>query len=202
LVRTSRNVLGSQRYITSAPQAPYACVKNTPNSWPGPTGGYYKVYQDSADNWDWFNIQFYNQGQNYNTYRKIFIESGQDFPASSINQLYNDGKGIPYEKMVYGTYIFDGEGSIHRPGEVHKLFTTAVADPDLNWTPSISVWSFEGLRDSTIYQRVIYSGSLSGGSNPVGLGDESLLRSYLEFRRRRKSVFKRKSLKADSTDSL
>lgn len=50
---------------------------------------------------DFYNIQFYNQGDTtYDTYEKLFLKSGGYFPGTSVNELIQ--QGIPSNKIVVG----------------------------------------------------------------------------------------------------
>jgi len=92
--------------ISHAPQAPYF------GDWAGPTGGYVKVYEEASGAIDFFNVQFYNQGQccEYNTYGTL-IEStdGTCMPRNSLLQIAD--MGIPKDKLVVGKYICGGCGN-------------------------------------------------------------------------------------------
>lgn len=60
-----RNILPvGEYYLTHAPQAPYFI--GSPRY---PNGGYVKVHEEVGDLIDWYNTQFYNQGNSqYNSY--------------------------------------------------------------------------------------------------------------------------------------
>jgi len=54
--------------ITHAPQAPYFCKDFYKNR------AYYTVHKEVGDTIDFYNMQFYNQGNNrYDTYQTLFL---------------------------------------------------------------------------------------------------------------------------------
>jgi chitinase len=69
-----------QYILTHAPQAPY--FQGAPMY---PNGGYLKVDQEVGDLIDWYNIQFYNQGDDpYDTYENLFVNSKGHFNNTAI----------------------------------------------------------------------------------------------------------------------
>jgi len=83
--------------ITHAPQAPYF------------SASYYKkfgvdtyidLHKRIGDKIDWYNIQFYNQGDSrYDTYDSLFNKSIGTFPDTAFKEIL---KSIPLEKLVIG----------------------------------------------------------------------------------------------------
>lgn len=137
---TARTVLGNEIYISSAPQTPYLSVPGVAGTWPGIKGGFYQVMKDNPSI-SWLFLQMYNQGANYLTYETCFVDSGRDFPLSAISQLYNQGAGIPYEKMVFGTFLqsTDGQGN-NNPNDIHTYLQRAAAD--YKWQAGAGVWQY------------------------------------------------------------
>lgn len=65
--------------ITHAPQAPYFCAERYKN------GAYVNIHQQVGHLIDFYNVQFYNQGDNrYDTYETLFVTSGSNFPGTSV----------------------------------------------------------------------------------------------------------------------
>lgn len=65
--------------ITHAPQAPYFKQDYYKN------GGYKTVHDKVGNSIDFYNIQFYNQGDTkYNTYETLFETSGSFFSGTSV----------------------------------------------------------------------------------------------------------------------
>jgi len=98
----AREVLGDKRLISHAPQGPYL------GTWAGNARGYVAVYRQAPDAIDFFNIQFYNQGNLYNSYDTLFI-SNPSMPETSLKEMNQNG--IPFEKMVVGKPITTGDAS-------------------------------------------------------------------------------------------
>jgi len=95
----ARNILGSSRTITHAPQAPY--FGNIGGSqWTGSTGGYSTVEQQTSV--DWYNVQFYNQGPAcYVDFGGLFQNSCTNFPGTSVQEIASSAK-MPLNKIVVG----------------------------------------------------------------------------------------------------
>lgn len=81
--------------ITHAPQAPYF----NRNIYGGKN--YIKVHNEVGSMIDFYNIQFYNQGSTtYDTYEKLFLESGGVFPLTSVKEIADTG--VPLDKIILG----------------------------------------------------------------------------------------------------
>jgi chitinase len=93
--RSVRNVLPLGEYIvTHAPQAPYFDGLY-------PHGAYLGVNKEVGHLIDWYNIQFYNQGNDaYSTYTTLFKQSGAWAQQTSVDELVK--KGVPRSKIVVG----------------------------------------------------------------------------------------------------
>ncbi|KAG5640864.1 hypothetical protein DXG03_006806, partial [Asterophora parasitica] len=94
--RQLRVQLPAPTYIIShAPVAPWF----VPNRWPG--GGYLGIDKAVGSAIDWYNIQFYNQGQNeYTTCNNLLQTSSNVWPQSAVFQINKNG--IPLSKIVIG----------------------------------------------------------------------------------------------------
>jgi chitinase len=79
--KTLRQYLPKGKYIvTHAPQAPYFVGKPF-----YPNGGYQTVDKEVGDLIDWYNIQFYNQGDTkYDTFKTLFEESDGFFKNTAV----------------------------------------------------------------------------------------------------------------------
>lgn len=65
--------------ISHAPQAPYFASENYRN------GAYIAVDKQAGSAIDFYNIQFYNQGDTtYDTFEKLFVESDGYFRKTSV----------------------------------------------------------------------------------------------------------------------
>lgn len=159
--QTTRHILGSQRYITHAPQQPYLSVPGISGTWPGIRGGYFGVFMDSMEDGsaiDWLNVQTYNQGNNYSTYETVWQVSDLNFPYSAFNQLYQNGVGIPFDKLVYGSYLLpsDGSGGIYDPQRIHDAFVRARDDYGYVSGSMIWQWNSSGSPSPSQWLNTVY----------------------------------------------
>lgn len=139
--QTARNVLGPNLYISAAPQTPYLSVPGKSGTWPGIRGGFTEVLKQNPSI-DWYFLQMYNQGPtNYVTYDLCFVDSGINFPFSAISQLNENGAGIPYEKMVFGTFLQarDGQGN-NNPYDIHDYLQRAAIQ--FNYHAGAGIWQY------------------------------------------------------------
>ncbi|KAL4482071.1 hypothetical protein ABPG73_000595 [Tetrahymena malaccensis] len=105
--------LGNQYIITHAPQAPYFSKQYYQE------GGYYKLHKQVGHSIDWYNIQFYNQGDSntYDTFDKLFISSGPPFLGTSYKEIIQINQ-IPIEKLVLG-----------KPATKQDVYNTGYVNP-------------------------------------------------------------------------
>lgn len=61
---------------------------------------YFSLEQKIGDLIDWYNVQFYSQGNLYTTCDGLLTNSGGPFPQTSLFELV--AGGIPQEKLVIG----------------------------------------------------------------------------------------------------
>lgn len=123
----TRTLLGPYALISHAPQAPYFGAIGNSACWTGPLGGYTAVYYGNQDTAriDFFNVQYYNQGNtNYTTYNTIFINSGNDFPYSAVQQL---AQWIPINKFILGKPMqtTDASTGYNTPQEINSIMLSA-----------------------------------------------------------------------------
>jgi len=144
---TSRSILGEDKIISHAPQAPYLSQIGSQGSWAGSRGGYVEVFNSAAANGgriNFLNVQFYNQGtSNYADYDSIFIKSTSNFPYSSISEVstLTQSNGIPPNSIVYGTYLQANDGSgFHDPSLIRDYINKA--NQDLNWAAGTMLWAW------------------------------------------------------------
>lgn len=142
----ARTVLGPNGVISHAPQAPYFGPLGSTTMWAGVLGGYTSVYLHASNAIDFFNIQFYNQGQNcYVSYQGLFKTSSQSntcvFPGTSVQEIQS--YGIPYSKLVVGKYLLAGDASngMVSAGDLHQYFTQA--QNELGWNAGVMCWQFQ-----------------------------------------------------------
>jgi len=64
-------------------------------------GGYMRVHKEVGHLIDWYNIQFYNQGENgYDSYQSLFQNSGGWFSNTAVDELIL--QGVEPHKIVIG----------------------------------------------------------------------------------------------------
>lgn len=81
--------------ITHAPQAPYFKKDYYKN------GAYVTVDKEVGNTIDFYNVQFYNQGDTkYDSFETLFKKSGSFFSGTSVKEIA--GYGIPLNKIVVG----------------------------------------------------------------------------------------------------
>jgi len=87
-----------QGYLVShAPQAPYFMDNTTKY----PNGAYLTVNKEVGDMIDFYNIQFYNQGDTkYETCDELFTTSGGYFPGTAVHEI--EKAGVDISKIVIG----------------------------------------------------------------------------------------------------
>lgn len=90
--------------ITHAPQAPYFKQEHYKN------GAYITVHKAVGNTIDFYNVQFYNQGDTkYNTYETLFVQSGSVFSGTAVNQITK--RGIPSKKIVIGKPVTQADAA-------------------------------------------------------------------------------------------
>jgi len=89
-----RSKLPAGSILTHAPQAPWF---STDGSWPG--GGYMKVHQEVGSDIDWYNVQFYNQGETAYTSCETLLNKA-DYSGTSVFEIIK--AGVPADKVVIG----------------------------------------------------------------------------------------------------
>eukprot|EP01087_Luapelamoeba_hula_P009078 TRINITY_DN231_c1_g1_i1.p1 TRINITY_DN231_c1_g1~~TRINITY_DN231_c1_g1_i1.p1 ORF type:complete len:321 (+),score=53.23 TRINITY_DN231_c1_g1_i1:182-1144(+) len=141
----ARSVLGNNRLISHAPQAPYfgRVGGGGGNSWPGSSGGYTAVYQ-KATTIDFFNCQFYNQGAScYTSYQGLFVDSSScsAFPGTALQQIA--AYGVPKEKIVVGKPVTtaDGGSGYVDPNTLAGFLRQA---RNTGWNAGVMGWEWAG----------------------------------------------------------
>lgn len=83
------------KIITHAPQGPYFKSEVYPQE------GYVGVHNAVGNMIDFYNVQFYNQGNTqYNSYTELFTQASGYFSGTSVKEIID--RGIPSEKIVVG----------------------------------------------------------------------------------------------------
>jgi chitinase len=106
LTKALRSALPSPQYtISHAPQSPYFTSAN----W-YPQGAYLKVHKEAGDLIDFYNIQYYNQGQGmYEDCTSLFTGGGTTIAGTSVTEII--AAGIPAAKVIVGKPGAAGDAS-------------------------------------------------------------------------------------------
>ncbi|KAL1939933.1 hypothetical protein VTO73DRAFT_9633 [Trametes versicolor] len=133
--QTLRQKLPKSHYLlTHAPVAPwFSPVFNT-------TGAYLTVHQKAGDLIDWYNVQFYNQGDDmYTTCDGLLTTSGGFWPGSALLEIAQ--AGVPLEKFVIGKYAAEGGGAsgFMDPNALGECVAQA---RELGWGAGIMAWEY------------------------------------------------------------
>ena len=93
-----RNQLPAGKYVIShAPVAPWFTDADIYQN-----GGYIAINSRVGSTIDWYNVQFYNQGEHmYNTCNNLVDKSGGDWPHTAVMEL-NAHAGVEMNKIVIG----------------------------------------------------------------------------------------------------
>jgi hypothetical protein len=125
--------------VSHSPQTPYLCSNYG--------YVYLKIYESYHEYFDFFNLQYYNNGPSQ-TYQEIFITSNPlYFPNTAIQQLINTGIHPSY--LVMGKPVNSSEGSagyVPLVPDLVNIVTQAFANPDLkDWaeTGGVMIWYYD-----------------------------------------------------------
>ena len=84
--RAAREILGPNRIISHAPQAPYL------GDWAGAQKGYVEIMRQAGAAIDFLNIQYYNQGAGvYSTYETLFKQSSGWWSSTAVKEIVDNG---------------------------------------------------------------------------------------------------------------
>lgn len=135
--------------ITHAPQAPYFCAERYKN------GGYVNIHQQVGSLIDFYNVQFYNQGNNrYDTYETLFVCSGSNFPGTSVKEISQ--RGVPLEKIVVGKPVNSGDATNTGYTDKSVLSNAFVrAFQEGRWYAGVMLWQFASDKGGETVKTVI-----------------------------------------------
>ncbi|KAF8888123.1 glycoside hydrolase family 18 protein [Infundibulicybe gibba] len=125
------------KYILShAPVAPWF----QPNRWGG--GGYLKIHQSVGNIIDWYNVQFYNQGDSeYTTCTGLLTASSNAWPQTSVFEIA--ASGVPLSKIVIGKPATTNDAS-NGFVSTSTLATCLQQAKNKGWNGGAMVWQFPG----------------------------------------------------------
>lgn len=122
--------------ITHAPQAPYFKKQYYKN------GAYVTVNKEVGKLIDFYNVQFYNQGDTkYDTYEALFESSGSFFSGTSVKQII--ARGIPAKKIVIGKPVTAADASNTGAVESTDLGSwVSKAYTEFGWFGGVMYWQY------------------------------------------------------------
>jgi chitinase len=151
------------KIITHAPQGPYFKDDYYPK------GGYVTVHKAVGDMIDFYNVQFYNQGNTqYNSYNELFISSSGFFSGTAVKQII--AKGVPSNKIVVGKPA--AQADVMNTGYVSpsNLGTwTTRAFNELGWYAGVMFWQLRSDTNGTLMRAA--SNGLVTACRKAGIGE-------------------------------
>ena len=138
-----RNQLGSGYLISHAPVAPW--FTSAPDY---ANGAYVAIHKAVGDTIDFYNVQFYNQGNNaYTTCETLINNSGSDWPDTSIMEI-NSSAGVPLSKIVLGKPNDAGaaDNGYMDPSTLGQCVSQAQSQ---GWNGGVMFWEYEQQVSST-----------------------------------------------------
>ncbi|OCF46041.1 hypothetical protein I317_00129 [Kwoniella heveanensis CBS 569] len=131
-----RRLLPSPYIITHAPVAPWFTSANDYSD-----GAYVAIHQQVGDGIDFYNVQFYNQGDGvYGDCDTLLNDSGNDWPSTSVFEI-NSYAGVPLNKVVIGKPLDEGAASngFIDPSVLNTCVTEAQAK---GWNAGVMFWEW------------------------------------------------------------
>ncbi|PRP89490.1 hypothetical protein PROFUN_01353 [Planoprotostelium fungivorum] len=138
LTRTLRQLLPRPYLISHAPQAPYF-INSTAQY---PKGAYLTVDREAGEDIDFYNVQFYNQGDSsYDTCEKLLFTAGGFFHSTSLFEIA--AAGVKLDKIVIGKPI--GRAGVVNTGfmEVNDIATCVRQAVSKGWKGGVMGWEFK-----------------------------------------------------------
>ncbi len=136
--KAARAVLPKGKYyLTHAPQAPYFIGKPFYKN-----GGYVTVDREVGDLIDWYNIQFYNQGDTtYDSYSELFLNSTGTFTNTAVRNIMEVVGKDNQHKVVIGKPVKTTDASNTGWVQASQLGEWAAkAKVDLGWDAGVMTW--------------------------------------------------------------
>uniref|UniRef100_A0A7S1NGW1 GH18 domain-containing protein n=1 Tax=Eutreptiella gymnastica TaxID=73025 RepID=A0A7S1NGW1_9EUGL len=136
--RTARALLGHDRFISHAPQAPYFGV------WAGDRLGYVEIMRQAGDDIDFLNVQYYNQGAGvYETYESTFLRSSSWWASTAVMELA--GNGVALNKIVVGKCFVGDCGDGYVSAATMAQWARRAAS-ELGWHGGVMNWVHKASR--------------------------------------------------------
>lgn len=132
--------------ISHAPQGPYFKEEFYKN------GAYITVNKQVGSTIDFYNVQFYNQGDTkYDTYEGLFLNSGGYFTGTAVKEIIK--RGVPGKKLVVGKPVTPSDATNSGWMELSVLGEASTrAYNEMEWYAGVMFWQYpsdltgEGIR--------------------------------------------------------
>ncbi|KZV88831.1 glycoside hydrolase [Exidia glandulosa HHB12029] len=142
--RQLRQELPSPYIISHAPVAPWFTTTDQYR------GGYREVHNQVGDDIDFYNIQFYNQGHDYEDCTSLFNNSTKN-PGTSVFEIAHTDHGVPLNKIVVGKpgIANDASNGFIAPDKLGTCVKDAVGK---GWNGGIMSWQWPNANADWIRQ--------------------------------------------------
>lgn len=131
-----------QYILTHAPVAPWF----SPGMWTN--GGYLQVNSEVGSSIDWYNVQFYNQGDSeYTTCSGLLTASSSTWPESALFQII--ASGVDQNKLVIGKPATSSDASSGYMAPA-TLATCVEQAKNNGWAGGVMVWEYPDAPSSWI----------------------------------------------------
>lgn len=131
-----RSLLPSPYIISHAPVAPWFTSASDYSD-----GAYVSIDQQVGDSIDFYNIQFYNQGDDqYTTCETLITNSGTDWPSTSVLEI-NSYAGLDLDKIVIGKPLDSGaaDNGYMDAATIHQCVELA---QESGWNAGVMFWEW------------------------------------------------------------
>lgn len=130
-----RRQLPSPYIISHAPVAPWFTSASDYSS-----GAYVSIHQAVGDTIDFYNVQYYNQGDVYLDCGSLITNSGDSWPSTSVMEI-NSYAGVPLDKIVIGKPLDSGaaDNGYMDPSTLAQCVTQANS---LGWNAGVMFWEW------------------------------------------------------------
>ncbi|WWC65693.1 uncharacterized protein I303_108314 [Kwoniella dejecticola CBS 10117] len=131
-----RRQLPAPYIISHAPVAPWFTSAKDYSD-----GAYVSIHRQTGDGIDFYNIQFYNQGDGvYEDCKTLLFNSGNDWPSTSVFEI-NSSAGLPLDKIVIGKPLDEGAAAngFVDPSVLNKCVSQAQAK---GWNAGVMFWEW------------------------------------------------------------
>jgi|SRR5579862_3048872 chitinase len=160
---TCRKIIGNNKSLSFAPQAPYFGKIGDSTSFVGVLGGFTALELAIPTTIDFYNVQFYNQGPGcYISYEGLFVNSRIGgcsdiaFHGTSISEIAQNG--VPLNKIVLGKPFLrsDAGNDFVNIGDL-KMWIDKARN-ELGWDAGIMTWQWHNFKTAKKWIDFLYPG--------------------------------------------